>query len=126
MTTRSNYRLSPAGQKYVRNPARNERDQIGNEFFKTLILIFVFINGSYKPSDCKAFFEPFGVLSSADKERMRTRQYLKWKQHVDAAKQQLLNKGILVEKGAGRFEISPGKVEQMFRQVSAYLEIVEP
>jgi uncharacterized protein YnzC (UPF0291/DUF896 family) len=64
----------------------------------------------------------FGILSSADEEQMRTRQYCKWKQYVDAAKQQLLNKNTLVKVADERFEISPEKVETIFRQISDYIE----
>ena len=120
------YRLSPLGQKYIRNPSRNQDERIGSAFFKNLILVFVFLNGSYKPSECKTFFESFGVLSAADEEQMRTRQYLKWKQYVDAAKQQLLGKQILVPAGNERFEIKPERVNEVFKQVSNYLEVVEP
>ena len=126
MKTRLSYRLNPAGQEYIRHPERNKKGRIGTGHFKNVILIFIFTNGDYEPSRFKAFMESFGIFARPDRDQMPTRSYVEWKHYVDAAKQQLLNKGILVEKGAGRFEISLGKVEQIFRQVSGYLEIVEP
>lgn len=107
-------------------PQRNDAVRIRNSYFQDLILIFVFLNGSYEPSECKRFIESFGVLASPDEEQMRTRQYFKWKQYVDAAKQKLLKKQMLVGVGNRRFEIHSERGNEALSQVSDFLEVITP
>jgi CheY-like chemotaxis protein len=117
------YKLSPQGHEHLRNPTRNKAGRIRISFFQESILIFVFLHGRYEPAEFKRFFASFGVLATPDREQMRTREYLEWKHYVDAAKQQLLKKQLLVAVGNGRYEIPAEKVAEAFSRISSFLEV---
>lgn len=117
------YILSPAGQKFVRNPARNKSGRINTSYFKDLILVFIFLDGSYTPSKFKHFMAMFDIFDKPDLHEMPTRPYVEWKHYVDAAKQQLLNKGILIEIGNGQFVIAPELMNSIYNQISDYIEL---
>jgi hypothetical protein len=103
---------------------RNKKGRISTLYFKNVILIFIFTNGDYEPARFKAFMELFDVFARPDRDRMPTRPYVEWKHYVDAAKQQLLNGGTLVEDGNGRFKIAAERADEVFKQTAGYLEAV--
>jgi hypothetical protein len=116
------YILSPSGQKFIRNPTRNKNGRTSTSYFKDLILVFVFLDGSYVPTKFKRFIELFDLFAKPDLHLMPTRSYVEWKHYVDAAKQQLLNKGVLVEIGNGQFVIAPELVNEVHSRISGYIE----
>jgi hypothetical protein len=116
------YTLSSSGQKFIRNPARNKNGRISTSYFKDLILIFIFLDGSYTPAKFKRFVEMFGLFAKPDLHLMPTRPYVEWKHYVDAAKQQLLIKRVLVEIKSGQFVIAPEKIDEAHKGISDYIE----
>jgi hypothetical protein len=118
------YRLSPAGKKFIRNPTRNKNGRISTSYFKALILVFIFLDGSYAPSKFKRFIESFDLFAAPDLHLMPTRPYVEWKHYVDAAKQQLLTKRVLVEMGSGQFVIAPEMVNEIHNQISDCIEFI--
>ena len=102
------YMLNPDGEWFIQHPDRNCQNQTTTGYFKTLILIYVLaVQGRYEPTEFKEWVSSLGVLTSNDDELMHTRHYTAWKHHVDGAKRDLLNLGLLEETKAGRFTI-PG------------------
>jgi hypothetical protein len=120
------YTLSSSGQKFVRNPARNENGRISTSYFKDLVLIFIFLDGSYTPAKFKHFVEIFGLFAKPDLHLMPTRPYVEWKRYVDAAKQQLLIKQVLVEIRSGQFAIVPERIGEIYKRISDYIEPTMP
>jgi Sel1 repeat-containing protein len=116
------YILSPSGQKFIHNPTRNKNSRINTSYFKDLILVFVFLDGSYVPAKFKRFMGLFDLFAKPDLHLMPTRPYVEWKHYVDAAKQQLLNKGVLVEIAKGQFVIAPELVNEVHSRISSYIE----
>jgi hypothetical protein len=82
---------------------RNAEGRLSVNFFKTLIIHYVKQQGYYRPRTFKDFVETLDILSGKDRDKMPTRNYAEWKHNVDAAKQGLLEAGILVPGSVGRF-----------------------
>jgi CheY-like chemotaxis protein len=116
------FKLSSLGQEHFGKPRRNKAGRIRTSFFQESILIFAFLHGRYEPAEFKNFVAAFDILATPDREQMRTREYFEWKHYVDAAKQQLLKKQLLVPIGNGRFVIPTGKIAEAFSRVSDFLE----
>ncbi len=66
----------------------------------------------------------FDLFAKPDLHPMPTRPYAEWKHYVDAAKQQLLIKQVLIEIGGGQFVIAPDMVNEVHNQISDYIELI--
>jgi hypothetical protein len=119
----ANYEINSKGEKYINNPLRNQEGRIRTNYFKDLILIYIFVNGIYKPFEFKEYVQSLGILKNKDWELMTTRNYSIWKHHIDAAKQEL--RQILVENQDGTFSISEKKFNDAYNKVSDYIEVIE-
>jgi len=120
----TNYRINSKGEIYINNPPRNQNGQIRTNYFKDLILIYIFVNGIYKPFEFKEYVQSLGILNNKDREIMTTRNYPIWKHYIDAVKQVLL-KQILVKKQDRTFSISDEKFNDAYNKISDYIEISE-
>jgi hypothetical protein len=122
--TAQRFTISTSGRDHISAPRRNKRGRISTSYFKDLILIYVLVNGFYKPTNFKDYVESLNVLDQEDWKQMPTRHYVEWKHYSDAAKQQLFETGLLTETGQGRFEIPPHKFGGVLNRVSSYVERV--
>ena len=108
------YNISAEGLDYLNKPSRNRNGHINVDYFKEAIIIYCIVYGYYIPNMFKAFIESLNILNNRDVEKMRTLQYPVWKHHVDAAKQQLLEKKILIDNTNDSFSLSLDSTDKIF------------
>ena len=116
------YRINSDGRRYILNPLRNKNGLIPIRYFENVIIIYIFEKGKYKPSEFKDYIESLDILNDKDWEQMATRNYPKWKHYIDRAKQQLLDNQALVENHNGTFSIFDQKLNNIYNEISRYLE----
>ena len=116
------YRINSNGRRYIFNPPRNKDGRIPIRYFKNVIIIYIVEKGKYKPSEFKDYVESLDILNDKDWEQMATRNYSKWKQYIDSAKQKLLDDQVLVENHNGTFSIFNQKLNKFYNEISRYLE----
>lgn len=116
------YRINSAGRRYIFNPPRNKDGRIPIPYFKNVIVMYIFEREKYKPSEFKGYIESLDILNDKDCEQMTTRGYSKWKQYIDRAKQELLDNQLLVENYNKTFSIFDQKLDEIYKEISRYLE----
>ena len=93
--------LTEAGEYFLSNPDRTDDDAqlISTTFFKEAIILYCLTEGRgiYVPSEFYDWYLGFRTLTPNDEEKMRKRNWPKWQNRVDAAKQQRMVRGELEE-----------------------------
>ncbi len=122
-----NYQITSKGKNYINNPLRTQDDQIRTNYFENLILIYMIVEDErYTPPKFKKYVQSIGILNDKDWKLMPTKNYSKWKHHIDSAKQKLFEKQkILAKNPDGTFYISDEKFNDAYTKISDYIEIIK-
>ncbi|MDD2890228.1 MAG: HNH endonuclease [bacterium] len=118
------YKINSKGIEYILTPSRNAAGRITIGYFKEVIILYIFKEGKYKPSEFKEYIKSFNILNNVDQQPMPTKNYPEWEHYIDRAKQELLNNKILKKDSDETFSISELKLEEVYNRVLKYLELV--
>lgn len=120
----NHYQLTLEGEAFIQNPQRNHNGHIRTDFFRTLILIYLFVkNEKYSPREFKMYVESLNILKDEDYQLMGTRDYEIWKHHIDAAKQSL--RSLLSQNLDSTFSLKENISDNALKEIIDFVHIVD-
>lgn len=55
------YRMNSNGRRYISNPPRNKDRRIPTQYFKNVIIMYIFEREKYKPSEFKGYIDSLDI-----------------------------------------------------------------